>query len=79
MNRSYGYDGSGNPTGDGSRTFVYNGSGRLVKLYKSGVLSAEYTYDGRGRRAAKKAYTKAVALDPESEIGKAADASLQAL
>lgn len=29
--------------------------------------------------AAKKAYTKAVALDPESEIGKAADASLQSL
>jgi len=29
--------------------------------------------------AAKEAYTKAVALDPESDIGKAADASLQSL
>ncbi len=29
--------------------------------------------------AAKEAYTKAVALDPASEIGKSADASLQAL
>ena len=37
----------------------------------------------RGRQgrhaAAKEAYTKAVALDPASEIGKSADASLQAL
>lgn len=32
-----------------------------------------------GMAAAKEAYTKAIAIDPESEVGKASDASLQSL
>jgi RHS repeat-associated protein len=55
--RSYSYDAAGNPTGDGTQSYVYDGNGRLVKLFNSGTLSAEYVYDGKGRRVIKKRYT----------------------
>ncbi len=48
----YTYDGSGNLTGDGANTYVYDAENRLVSATTSSV-TATYTYDARGRRIAK--------------------------
>lgn len=52
VNTSYTPDNNGNITAEGSRTFQYNAANRLSTV-DSGK-TATYTYDGEGRRAAKK-------------------------
>ena len=51
---TYGYDGSGNTTSDGTLQFVHNQDGRLKQVWQGGVLKGEYTYDGKGRRITKR-------------------------
>jgi RHS repeat-associated protein len=46
LSRSYSYNDEGQVTGDGSKTFVWNGADRITSI--PGV--AEYVYDGLGKR-----------------------------
>jgi RHS repeat-associated protein len=47
------YDGDGNLTGDGTRTFVWNGRGQLAQIRQGGQTIASFTYDPLGRRIGK--------------------------
>ncbi len=48
----FGYDGHGNTTSVGVRTFTYNAANRLVGIADSS-LSVRYVYNGLGRRVIK--------------------------
>ncbi|MRV75348.1 type IV secretion protein Rhs [Duganella sp. FT92W] len=50
--RSNSYDASGNLTGDGTQTYVYNDAGRMASATRAGVTT-NYLYNGRGERVAK--------------------------
>ncbi|MBU0910516.1 MAG: DUF2778 domain-containing protein [Proteobacteria bacterium] len=50
---NYSYDGNGNITGDGARTFIYNQNNRLIEVQEGGSAIAGYEYDGNGRRVKK--------------------------
>ncbi len=48
---TYTYDGNGNMTGDGSRTFQWDAKNRLTRIVYSGTnASTEMAYDGLDRR-----------------------------
>lgn len=49
-NSSYSYDGNGNMTGDGSKSYGWDAAGRLVKVTQAGGGWTEYSYDALGRR-----------------------------
>jgi RHS repeat-associated protein len=48
----YGYDASGNMTGDGNNTLVYDAENRVLSA-TNGAASGTYTYDGNGLRVKK--------------------------
>jgi RHS repeat-associated protein len=52
---TFSYDASGNVTGDGTRTFTYDGEGRVVSVSMSGLGSESYGYDSGNRRVRKEA------------------------
>lgn len=52
LTRTYSYDASGNPTSDGTRTFVYNDAGRMVSVTSGGVTT-NYLYNALGQRVKK--------------------------
>src|SRR6185503_4587545 len=52
LSRSYGYDSSGNTTGDGTATFTYNDAGRKVSVMKASVTTA-YALNALGQRVKK--------------------------
>jgi RHS repeat-associated protein len=47
--KTFTYDANGSLTGDGTRTFEWDGRDRLVAV-NQGVLRSEFSYDGAGRR-----------------------------
>lgn len=51
-NHPYVYDAAGNTLQDGSRTFIYDDSGRMVQSVSGGV-TANYAYNGLGERVFK--------------------------
>ena len=51
--KTYSYDGHGNITSDGTRTFVYNQNNRLIRVTGGAVTLGEYAYDAFGRRVKK--------------------------
>ncbi len=50
------YDGNGNFTSDGMRTFVYDGENQLTNVYVSGQWRADFVYDGLRRRRITREY-----------------------
>jgi RHS repeat-associated protein len=52
VSKSYLYDNAGNTTSDGSATYAYNDSGRMISVTKSGVTTT-YTYNALGQRVTK--------------------------
>jgi RHS repeat-associated protein len=48
--KSYGYDGAGNMTGDGSKSYTWDALNHLVKVTYTGGASSEFSYDALGRR-----------------------------
>lgn len=55
VSNTYGYDGNGNLTGDGTWTYVYDLENRLLTANKTsgGTVAASYVYDPLGRRTNK--------------------------
>ena len=49
---AYTYDAAGNLTGDGARTYTYDGRGRMVKVVK-GAATNQYLLNGLGQRVSK--------------------------
>ena len=52
LSRTYGYDNSGNTTSDGTATFSYNDTGRMVSATKASVTTT-YALNGLGQRVKK--------------------------
>jgi RHS repeat-associated protein len=52
LTRSYGYDSAGNTTSDGTATYLYDDSGRMVSATKSSV-TATYAINALGQRVKK--------------------------
>ncbi len=50
---SWSYDANGNLVSDGSRTFVWDGLNRLVRVEQDGTVVASYSYDSQNRRISK--------------------------
>ena len=50
--RTYGYDAAGNTTSDGTATYAYDDSGRMVSVTKAGV-TATYSINALGQRVKK--------------------------
>ena len=50
---SYTYDSNGSLTGDGTRTYEWDGANRLVSVKEGPTTLASFVYDGQGRRAQK--------------------------
>ena len=47
---SYTYDGNGNLTGDGTKTYYWNALNQLVEVKEGSTAVATFAYDGDGRR-----------------------------
>ncbi|HWQ90056.1 MAG TPA: RHS repeat-associated core domain-containing protein [Clostridia bacterium] len=54
---TYTYDGNGNLTSDGSRTFEYDFENQLTNVYVSGQWRSEFAYDAMMRRRVRREYT----------------------
>lgn len=52
LSRTYGYDNSGNTTGDGTATFSYNDAGRMISAMKASVTTT-YGLNALGQRVKK--------------------------
>jgi len=52
LTRTYGYDSAGNPTSDGTVTYTYDDSGRMVSATKTGVTTT-YSINALGQRIRK--------------------------
>ncbi len=48
--QSFTFDGTGNETGDGSRTYKWNAENQLIEIRQGSNVLATYRYDGLGRR-----------------------------
>ncbi len=53
----FSYDGNGNMTGDGFRTFYYDSESRLTNVTVNNGWKAEFVYDGLGRRRIERDYS----------------------
>jgi RHS repeat-associated protein len=51
---NFSYDGNGNLTSDGRRTFTYDEENQLIRVEMTGQWSVDYVYDGLGRRRVRK-------------------------
>lgn len=72
LGQALSYDANGNLTGDGVRTYVWNGRNQLVTIQQGGQTIASYEYDPLGRRIGKTEGGQAVqylydGLDPVQE------------
>lgn len=52
LTRTYGYDAAGNITSDGTATFTYDDSGRMISVVKAGVTTS-YKLNALGQRVSK--------------------------
>jgi RHS repeat-associated protein len=50
---NYTYDANGNLTGDGTKTYEWDGAYRLVRIAQGATELVRFTYDGLGRRSQK--------------------------
>jgi YD repeat-containing protein len=53
--KTFGYDGNGNMTSHGTRTYDWDAENRLIAVKEGATTLASFTYDGQGRRATKTA------------------------
>jgi len=53
---SFGYDGNGNLTTNGTRIFEYDDENQLIRITESNAWKSEFTYDGKMRRRIRKEY-----------------------
>ena len=51
------YDGNGNLTNDGTRSFVYDVENQLTNVFVTGVWRVDFIYDGLGRRRVTREYS----------------------
>ncbi len=51
------YDGNGNLTNDGTRTFVFNVENQLTNVFVAGAWRSDFVYDGLGRRRITRDYS----------------------
>jgi RHS repeat-associated protein len=56
-NMNLAYDGNGNLTNDGLRSFEYDFENQLTNVYVSSGWRSEFRYDGLGRRRVRREYT----------------------
>ncbi len=54
---SFSYDGNGNLTNDGTRTFVFNVENQLTNVFVAGAWRSDFVYDGLGRRRITRDYS----------------------
>lgn len=52
------YDGNGNLTNDGIRTFVYDGENQLTNVYVAGQWRTDFVYDGLRRKRITREYSR---------------------
>ncbi len=53
---SFQYDGNGNLTSDGTRTFDYDDENQLIRMTVTNAWKSEFVYDGQGRRRIRREY-----------------------
>ncbi len=54
---SFSYDGNGNLTNDGTRSFVYDVENQLTNVFAAGAWRSDFVYDGLGRRRITRDYS----------------------
>ena len=56
-NTAYQYDGNGNLTNDGTRSFAYDDENQLIQVWVTSNWFSQFTYDGKMRRRIRQEYT----------------------
>jgi RHS repeat-associated protein len=56
-NTSFQYDGNGNLTSDGLRSFSYDGENQLIQVMMTNQWLSQFSYDGKMRRRIRQEYT----------------------
>jgi RHS repeat-associated protein len=56
-NTLYQYDGNGNLTNDGTRSFAYDDENQLIQVWVTSNWFSQFTYDGKMRRRVRQQYT----------------------
>jgi RHS repeat-associated protein len=56
-NALYQYDGNGNLTNDGTRSFAYDDENQLIQVWVAGEWFSQFSYDGKMRRRIRQEYT----------------------
>jgi RHS repeat-associated protein len=56
-NTTYQYDGNGNLTNDGLRSFAYDNENQLLQVWVTNQWLSQFTYDGKMRRRIRQEYT----------------------
>jgi RHS repeat-associated protein len=56
-NTTYQYDGNGNLTNDGLRSFAYDNENQLIQVWVSNHWFSQFSYDGKMRRRIRQEYT----------------------
>jgi RHS repeat-associated protein len=56
-NASFQYDGNGNLTNDGLRSFAYDDENQLIQVWATNQWFSQFTYDGKMRRRIRQEYT----------------------
>jgi RHS repeat-associated protein len=56
-NAAYQYDGNGNLTNDGLRSFAYDNENQLIQVWVAGKWFSQFAYDGKMRRRIRQEFT----------------------
>jgi YD repeat-containing protein len=56
-NTTYQFDGNGNLTNDGLRSFAYDNENQLLQVWVTNQWLSQFTYDGKMRRRIRQEYT----------------------